>query len=105
MLFDLPFREISKMVSTIPENRSPDVDEPSSKNDIDDVDQNVVDPDVDEIWNNDSHAKVTFADNDNVDDDVYAKRSFTPVWKKLDDEKPVWGDDDDEADTVENSVR
>lgn len=59
-----------------------------------DDDNNVenVEQDIDEIWSNEGHSnKVTF-----VDDDIYSKRSFTPVWKKSDDEKPVWGDDEDD---------
>ncbi|XP_037029631.1 O-acyltransferase like protein-like [Bradysia coprophila] len=93
VLFDLPFREISKILTTYTDA----VVEESAASQTEDVaadDQKNVDNDIDEIWNNESHNnKVTFAD-----DDEYSKRSFTPVWKKSDDEKPVWGDDEDEND-------
>lgn len=96
MVFDLPFREISKIVSTHVDNGPTEAKSNDDKES--DANENTqVDADADEIWNNDSHAKVTFADNEAADDDIYSKRSFTPVWKKSDDEKPVWGDDDDDV--------
>lgn len=104
LLFDLPLQEISKIIT---KRRGNDTeittcDESSpievSESVIDtNINENVVDADneIDEIWNNESSTKVSFADV--VDEeDIYSKRSFTPVWKKSDDEKPVWGDEDEE---------
>lgn len=103
ILFDLPMQEISKIVATYTENdteikSSEEVcPQEDSVDVVDTNEENVVDDEINEIWNNDSRTKVSFADNDTAEDDIYSKRSFTPVWKKSDDEKPVWGDDDEEC--------
>ncbi len=105
ILFDLPLQEISKIITSHTDTgtkiqsseESPPTEESKDIVSEDVVDESNVDRDIDEIWNNDSHnTKVTFADKDDQEEDVYSKRSFTPVWKKADDEKPVWGDDDEE---------
>lgn len=42
----------------------------------------------------------------NVDDDKFsAKRTFTPVWKKDDDEAPSWGFGDDDQEEEEDETR
>lgn len=102
ILFDLPFQEISKIITrhTGSSSEIKPTEEESPKEDSEDVldtDEKNVDQEIDEIWNNESHpTRVSFADNDVMEEEEYSKRSFTPVWKKSDDEKPVWGDDDDE---------
>lgn len=94
VLFDLPFREISKILTTYTDPVTEIVEGTTASQIGESEDGVTVDDeknaDIDEIWNDDSH-KVSFAD-----DDVYSKRSFTPVWKKSDDEKPVWGDEDED---------
>lgn len=103
ILFDLPLQEISKIITRQTENdteiksseeESPDGDSPKEDTEnVLDAHENNVDREIDEIWNNDDrHSRVSFAEEED-----YAKRSFTPVWKKSDDEKPVWGDDEEEC--------
>lgn len=103
ILFDLPLQGISKIITRHTGNPTEmkSSEEESPKEDSEDVvdtTEKDVDHEIDEIWNNDSRpSRVSFADNGLVEEEEYSKRSFTPVWKKSDDEKPVWGDDDEES--------
>ncbi|KAJ6640290.1 Nose resistant to fluoxetine protein 6, partial [Pseudolycoriella hygida] len=100
ILFDLPLREISKVITTrtASEEETKSGAEELTKDEGEDVDGNEksVDNEIDEIWNNENQPKVSFVDSDAVADETYSKRTFTPVWKRSDDEKPVWGDEDDD---------
>lgn len=102
-MFDLPLQEISKIITTLTGNDTEikSSDEASPKEDVVDSNETNVDQEIDEIWNSESQTKVSFADNNEVEEDIYSKRSFTPVWKKSDDEKPVWGDEDEECEEEE----
>lgn len=76
------------------------IDEASSKEEHQDVagdNETIADHEIEEIFRNESATKVSFADDDVVEEELYSKRSFTPVWKKSDDEKPVWGDEDEDC--------
>lgn len=89
-------QEISKIITS---HTAEDViiDEKFKDNSTDTIDnEKSPDLEIDEIWANDeSRSKVSFADEVGEEEDVYSKRSFTPIWKKSDDEKPVWGDEEE----------
>lgn len=91
----MPLQEISKIITS----HTADTIDENLKEDTKDVVNNEKNPDleIDEIWaKSENSNKVSFADEVEDEEDVYSKRSFTPIWKKDDDEKPLWGDDEEE---------
>lgn len=93
LIFDLPLQTINALF--VAGGKDEPAENENLDNDLEHIDPNECSTAPDESQNN----KTDTLNDDN--DNVFPKRTYTPVWKKdVDDEPPAWdlGDDEEEED-------
>lgn len=98
LVFDLPLQTINALFV------AGGKDDPKAEN-IESVDETSQVP-TDENESTKIPAENEGEENENKDDDesYFAKRTFTPVWKKDDEEAPSWGFGDEEEEEDETRL-